>query len=229
MDYHQSHLFGLTRLLSAFVLLMISSGWQAQAADESGANASAVPSGGRWKIAPEFMIAAPQPLKIGVETYVNPSIRPVINFGYIKIPLGKERSASAMSIEAGARFSPWAKWNFFGAALGYRHLNFTTSIAAFKIEDESLASMASLDLNTFYFSPTVGCRFSLTQRLFIGFDVGTQIPLISSGSIRLEDKESGRNSDNNDRLRIDSDRSMSRIAGILIPQVTLLRLTWYLN
>ena len=175
------------------------------------------------------MIAVPQPLKLGVEAYVNPSIRPIFNLGYIKVPLGKNRSVTAASVEAGARFSPWAKWNFFGASLGYRHLNLTTDISAFKIEDESLASLASVDLNTFYFAPTWGCRFALTQRLFIGFDLGLQIPLISSGSLKLEDLQSGQNSDNNERLRIDSDLSMSRVAGLLIPQVTLVRLTWYLN
>lgn len=235
MDCHQSYLPRLSRRFSLigvfFILASIS--FQAQASDDAAASAAnaAAPSGffKGWKIAPEFMIALPQPLKLGVEAYKNPSIRPVFNFGYIKIPLGKGRSVTAASVEAGARFSPWAKWNFFGAAFGYRHLNLTTDISAFKIEDESLATLASVDLNTFYFAPTVGCRFSLTERLFIGFDVGTQIPLISSGSLRLEDTETGQNSDNNDRLRIDSDRSMSRVAGLLIPQVTLVRLTWYLN
>lgn len=234
MDCNQSSLFRPMNALivAALAVLPALLSYPTQAADEAAASQEKVTQPGffkGWKIAPEFMIAAPQPLKLGVEAYSNPSIRPVLNFGYIKVPFGINRSVTIASVEGGARFSPWAKWNFFGAAIGYRHLNLTTDISAFKIEGESLATVGSVDLDTFYFAPTWGCRFSLTQRLFIGFDVGAQIPLISTGALRLEDAQTGQNSENNEVLRTDSERSMSRLAGLLLPQVTLVRLTWYLN
>jgi hypothetical protein len=63
----------------------------------------------------------------------------------------------------------------------------------------------------------------------VGFDIGVQIPILASGEMYLEDSNTGKNSNNSETLKVNSDVAMGRIAQLPIPRITLIRFTWLLN
>lgn len=181
-------------------------------------------------LAPELAIALPQPLQIGLEAHYDPRFRAFADLGYLKLNIGgSSRSVTLYDVHAGARWSPWNRWFFFTGAFGYRRIQLVGDISALKISGESIASTGNADLQTFYFAPGFGFNWDLSRKLSLNFDLGYQLPLHSYGSLSFEDRSTGENSANSPRLRVDSDRAMSRVAAIPIPQLTLLRFVWRMD
>ena len=182
-------------------------------------------------------VALPQPLAVGVEASCQGSeriCREDLKFygtvGFFRWPITvAERSLSAFTLESGARYYPFKFPLYVSAGFGFRQLRLTTDVSSFTIEGESLATSGSLNLSTVYFTPTVGWTFSLSKDLFLGMEVGAQLPLIASGDLYLQDSATGANSDTSDTLKTNSATAMSRIARLPIPKFTLIRLTWYFH
>ena len=60
-------------------------------------------------------------------------------------------------------------------------------------------------------------------------DLGAQIPLIATGNMWLFDANNGQSSDNSSELQVESGTALNRIAGLIIPKLTLIRLTYDLD
>ena len=118
---------------------------------------------------------------------------------------------------------------FVSLGLGYRKIAITADLSTFKIEGESLATSATLNLGTLYFGPSVGWEFDLSRKLSLGVELGLQLTLVAGGSLYLEDSKTGANSDDSEVLRTNSSAAMGRIASLPLPKVTLFRLTYHLD
>lgn len=184
------------------------------------------------RISPQVALALPQPLAIGAETFRahDTALRGFGSIGYVPVPLpGSGKSLSIFSIQAGARYFPW-KRGFFGAfCLGYRHIAFSADTSAFKLDDVVVATNGTIDLHTVFLGSSLGAEFSLSQSLTFGFDLGLQLALMGSGRMNLVDSQTGTDSSNSDILAINDPSSMERVAKLLLPQITLFRLTWHLD
>ena len=177
--------------------------------------------------APEFGVTFPQPLRIGVEARTDTKVRYYFGGGYFKYPLGSStHQFSVMSFDGGARYFPHFYGLYASLGLGYRRVGVTTNVSAFQIEGQAVASSASLALNTIFFFPSIGINFGLTKKLFIGFDIGVQYALIAWGSLNMN--ADGLSTNSND-LQVDNGPAMNRVAGLLVPEITILRLSWVLD
>jgi len=192
---------------------------------------------GTLKLAEEFSLAAPQPLKLGAEIYCTADdffcserLRYYMNVGYIQYPFSSSSTSfSIFSVEAGTRYFPWQSVFYVGLGLGYRQMGVSANISAFQVEGETVATSANMNLSTPYLSPTLGVNISVGKSIFLGFDLGVQVPIFAAGSLKMIDSTTGTTSDTSAVLKVTSDRAMGRIAGLIIPTVTLIRFSYYMN
>lgn len=214
-------------VLSASAIPYAGSGIETEAAVT--ADPSAEP--GKLRISPEAAIALPQPIKIGAELALPglSRLRPYGDAGYAWVPFSSgSKSLRVYSLEAGARYFPWEERFFASAALGFRYLGFSTDVSSFKIDDQAVATDGTIATKAFYAGLTLGAEFPLTSKLSFGFDIGLQIPLVAWGSLDLSDSTTGADSSNSELLAVDSN-GISRIAKLVLPQITLFRLRWNLD
>jgi hypothetical protein len=113
--------------------------------------------------------------------------------------------------------------------MGYRKINFVTNFSPFTIDDVTMVTGGSLHLHTFYITPMIEGRFKISDRISIGCGIGAQIPILYTGNMDLENNTNGANSNTSDVLSVDSVLPMKRIAGIILPRITLFQLVWNLN
>lgn len=184
-----------------------------------------------YVFSPELSVAVPQPLNLGVEVYQGDQInfKFYLDAGYFQYPLSSSASFqfSIASIETGMRYSPYNNWWYLSLGMGFRNIRvMTTRISSFKIEDEVMATAGILGLSTFYFSPMLEARVSLSKSASVSFGVGVQISVFASGNLSLENSNTGANSDNSSTLAINSGTYISRIAAIIVPRVTLFRFSF---
>lgn len=187
----------------------------------------------------DMSLGLPQPLVVGAQVYCQGSewfcrkeLRGYANTGVFLMPFGSggKNSAFLFSAEFGGRYFPLqVPFNlpiYFSLGVGFRQLSLTADISSFKIAGETIATSGSLNLSSFYFYPTVGGEFQLTSSLVLSIDAGLQLPLLAAGNFYLVDATSGTNSNNSSNLATNSETAMGRIASLMIPCVTLARLTW---
>jgi hypothetical protein len=183
-------------------------------------------------ISPELMVSLPQPLMVGVEIHRGEGslFRMYMDGGYFKYPLSGDgkMAISTGTLESGFRLSPFQSWWSLSVGVGYRQFKYATnSLSSFSIDDEVLATEAAINLSTFYFSPMLEAKVNLSKSWELAFGLGVQIPIVGSGSITLLNSNDGTNSDNSDLLAVDSGNYISRVARLIVPRVTLFRLTWH--
>ena len=131
-------------------------------------------------------IGAMIPVKLGIETALNNSLRIIIEGGYGPYPQLGTLAPSAWGIETHAQFFPdWGPLVFLGG-LSYQtiHLSTRLDLSAFNGSNLGL-SQASLDFPMFSVLLGIGCNWRLTHPLSIGFDLGILIPLVSAGKLSL--------------------------------------------
>lgn len=222
MDYFKSSVFG------SLIALFLGLGSQAQALPSQISSIA-------WS--PEVIVALPQPLSFGAvfscegsSALCSKAWNYYSNVGFFRWPLAiSERSFAEWSAEVGVRYAPFSFPLFFSMGVGYRYLSVSAQMASFTIEGETLASSGSLNFSTPFLAPSVGWNFTLSRNLVLGLDLGIQVPFLSSGTLYLEDAKTGTNSDTSEVLKTNSSLQMGRIASLLIPKFTLVRLTWYFD
>ena len=143
-------------------------------------------------------------------------------------PLGaSEKSLSVFNLETGVRFFPFDLPFFTGFALGIRNISLNADLSNFRVDGASLASSATLSFSTVYVGPLLGIKWTLGNGFLLEANAGIQLALYASGSMNFMNGDTGANSNNSDTLQVDSKAAMSRIAGILLPSITLIRLIRY--
>lgn len=184
---------------------------------------------------PEFEVSFPQPLQVGVQlactgdTFLcHPSWKYYVDGGAFGVPLSSgSRNLNIFSVETGARFIPFSFPLTFALGIGYRYISFSTQdVSAFLLDGEAVASEASLNFATLYLGPSIGWDFALSDQLSLGIQAGVQLALIGNGSLFLSDKSTGANSANSALLATDSGAPLGRVASLVVPSLTLVRLTW---
>jgi hypothetical protein len=186
------------------------------------------------KVAQEYSLSLPQPIKVGGEAYCtndehfycSEKYRIYLNGGYAIYP-GSTFSFNIASIEGGVRYYPWNSMFYVGLGVGYRSINVSANISAFQIEGEVVATSATFSLQSPYFSPTAGVSIDVGKGISLGMDIGVQIAEFASGSVTLVNANNGTNSNNSTVLSVISDRAAGRVAGLIIPVVSLFKLTYY--
>lgn len=185
---------------------------------------------------PEVSVSLPQTLQLGVEGYCTEGafycmekLRGYVDMGGLIYPLAvSERSLSVFNLETGVRYFPSSvPFLFAGFALGLRNIGIKADMSAFHIDGAAIASSGTISLSTVYVGPLVGIKFSLGNGFLLEANAGIQLALYASGSMYLMNGETGANSNNSESLQVDSQVAMSRIAGILLPSVTVVRLIRY--
>lgn len=228
------------------VLLLITSFWSplSHASENSNENAALEPSSvdleavdpekdlQKIRISPEFTLGFPQPLMLGVELSreSNPEWRVYLDGGYFQYPLKiQTRGGSEYSVETGVRFSPLNNWFSMALGMGYRKIQAYVNTSAFTIDGATIVTDGVANLSTFYISPMLESRIHLSQKIDLMFGLGVQIPLIASGVMTLQNTNNSTNSSNSSILAIDQGDSTTRIAQLVLPRVTLLRLVWHFD
>lgn len=182
------------------------------------------------RIEPELALAAPQPIQVGIALSKTPTFAYYISTGFFMYPFTQStKSLLLYQFGAGVRFAPQDGPFYVAGELGFQNIQVSTDISSFKIEDEAIASNAVILLRSIYLAPSVGYRFALSRRITGSVELGAHIPVMPAGRMIIEDSASGRNSDNSAVLKVDSDTAFSRVAAIVLPKITLLRLTWRLG
>jgi hypothetical protein len=173
-------------------------------------------------------VTLPQPLIVGTEfTLIHfPQFRPYIEGGYFRYNFGsdRERSFKTLSINLGLKYFPWQSGFYTNASLGYRRLGFEADITNLQVDGEPLAKKADTNLDAAILGLSTGYRFDVSPSLSLGFDVGIQISLIHGGSLKFKDVQNEATSD----LQVDDESFTSRISGLVIPQISIIRLNWKL-
>lgn len=188
-----------------------------------------------FHVAPVIGISFPQPVVIGVETscegeskFCSRHLRYGWEGGFVPLSLSSgQRKLSIFSTQAGVRYFPSARgtgW-VFGLGLGFRRISFSTDLSAFKLNNEVLASSATLTTSSLFLAPSVGGRWNLTQNLQIAVDLGIQLAVVSSGGLEFVNNRADR--DPAVDLATDT-ASIQRLGSLKIPQITLTRLIYNL-
>jgi hypothetical protein len=176
-------------------------------------------------------ITVPQPITIGVERKLDAIDQLSVFFegGWFKYSFGENKSRSVMdyTLVSGVRYHPFLNWLTLTGELGFRHIGVTVDISNLKMDGQSLANTAHMDVNALFAGILVGGQWFLSQRVAIGFDVGLQfsVPLAHGGAVDII--QSPDQVDGSD-LTVDDEEAMKRISGIPIPQIALVRFVWYI-
>lgn len=200
-------------------------------AAEEPANMAALIESRSWTLEPEFAVNLPQPLIIGIRAH-RPGETQLSWFadgGYFYFPIGggSGRYFNAFSLQAGARYSPREGLPYFAsAALGYRSLGVTLDMSNYTIDGVAPANQAAVNLYTLHAQLAVGAEWKISRRLALGFDLGVQIPVLGWGGMNLLNTATGENSSNSATLAVDGSTAIGRWARLILPQATLIRLTW---
>lgn len=176
----------------------------------------------------EVGLSFPQPLFFGLFTHpvTKSSIQFYGDVGFFRWPIfGSGRGILSYGIEVGARVAPIKPWWIFFVGIGYRSLSYEANLSQFTIEGEQVATSATLRVGAVYLTLGTGVRFGVSDRISLGTDIGVQIPMIPVGSMNLENAATGEDSSSSETLSVDP-VSARFISGLIIPQLTLLRMTY---
>lgn len=185
----------------------------------------------RWS--PEASVALPLPLQLGasVASIDHPALHVYANVGYFRMGLNSgTRAISIYGLETGGRWYPGEGAFFAAAGFGVRHVGLRVSGATFNFANGSPGvTSGTIALTTPYFCPKIGMDFKLSRRLSLGFDLGVQLPFFASGSLALQNANTGADSDTSSLLQVNSSIAMARVAGLILPQITLFRFEYHLD
>ena len=184
---------------------------------------------------PEVSVSLPQTIQLGVEGYCTEGaffcmekLRGYVDMGGLMYPLVEsDKSLSVFNLETGVRYFPSSSPFFAGFALGFRNVGLKADLSALRVDGAALASSAAINLSTVYVGPLMGVKFTLGNGFLLEANAGIQLPLYASGYMYLLNGDTGANSNNSEELQVDSKIAMTRIAGILLPSLTMIRLIRY--
>lgn len=187
--------------------------------------------GAEWRWGTHLGVSFPELLQLGVRTRCQQECLPMLqdlefhlSGGGMLYPwVRSDRSFEVLGVQAGTRWFPGQSSFFLLMDLGYRHVGVAADLSFLQIEGETVASSTSVSFSTLYVKPGFGVSFSLGQSWRFEMELGVQLPWLSSGRMSFLNQATGENSSNSARLQTNSDVAMSRIAGLILPQVTLAR------
>jgi hypothetical protein len=188
------------------------------------------------RVGPELALGLPQALQLGVEGYCTQesaicaeNLRVYFDIGGLQYPLSSlsQKSLGIFDLETGFRYFFSNGALFTGVALGFRNINLSADLSSFQIDGVVLATNASVSLSTLYVGPLLGVRFLLGNGFAFEADAGLQFAVYATGFMYLKNGSTGANSNNSSNLQVDSGVAISRLASLLLPSLTLVRIVRY--
>jgi hypothetical protein len=182
-------------------------------------------------IASELSLSFPQPLQVGFELTRTPGARWKIfgDTGIFALPLhSKDKSFKMFSFQGGVRYLPLRNRLFSVIGVGFRQASFSTNTSAFRIDDEVLATDGSITLRTLFIRLGIGVVFRLGEKLMFGMDAGYQFALLGGASLVFANSQTQQNSSSSGLLAVRSE-SLVRIARLGVSQITLMRLSYFMD
>jgi hypothetical protein len=170
---------------------------------------------------PMLTIGVPVPIALGLNWKINSEWSTLLNAGYAPIPFILNGAMSAGHIEWVGRWHFLSGSTFLWAALGYQSVHFSTRLNLGTLSVDPRPVEATLYLKSFYIALGPGYMWKLSDHLYLGFNVGIQIPLMATGGIDVKEDNSAGNS-----LENSAQDAMSYFAGYAIPRISLLQLGW---
>ena len=171
---------------------------------------SAIADVPKWEASTGF----PQLLRAGKYGYAMGELDGYWNLGYMKFGVGKVGFES-YGVEAGLR-TPIYKKLFGSLSAGWMSFTGAADVTGVAVDGASVANSVTVQLLGFYFMPSLGGRFPITDSIEYGFDIGLQIPVLAWGFIAA---------DGNSSL-ITQGGGIQRLAYLPLPHITLIRISW---
>lgn len=168
------------------------------------------------------MVTFPQPWEIGVEIepYENSSWKPYLDGGYFSLPLQHHMANFSLStIQCGIRYFRPSRTFFWSFGMGYRRSELLADSRLLKLDEQWTVNEGKISLNSIFGQIGVGWIFKIQQKIDLGIDLGYQLPWVGGASLHLQDSGA---------ILVRAD-SISRIARLALPQITLLRLAVHLE
>lgn len=150
-----------------------------------------------------------------------------IDGGYFKLASSPNDFIELFDVQMGTRFYPLNRWSFLSQAVGYRVLNLSRDISTFKIASNSPATSGELNLKTLFYFPAIGLSWEVSESITLETELGVQVALTADGLLNLKNAATGQDSTNTPDLATDSKVAMSRIASLIVPELTLIRLIYH--
>lgn len=151
------------------------------------------------------------------------------DFGYLKYASSPNDSLELFDIQLGARYFPLNSWSFISQAVGYRAFSLSRDISTFKIASSSPATSGELNLKTLFYFPALGLSWRVSDSVTLETELGVQISLYADGLLNIKNSVTGQDSTNSPDLATDSKTAMSRIASLIIPELTLVRMIYHFD
>ncbi len=159
------------------------------------------------------------PLRLGVEMSLGDQWDGVLEAGYGPYPKIGTLDLSSSAIESRAHFYPGWGPLYFGGGLGYQIFHIGTSIDLAQLLPMPGHSNASFTFQIFYLSLGLGGRWNLSEPLTIGFDLGCQIPLLSTGSLAVPNRTI-----ESQQLADSASKALGYLSNLLLPRVNLIKI-----
>ncbi len=136
---------------------------------------------------PTFTLGVPVPFTLGLYQPLSPNWSVFAAIGYSPLPFLLNGAFVAGRLEGGARWHPFAGAFYLGTGLGYQTLRYTTALNLGSLSGDVDTSASTVYLNSIYFLVGAGWFWQLSERFFLGVELGAQIPLAGSGGVSVGD------------------------------------------
>lgn len=163
----------------------------------------------KWEASTGF----PQLLRAGKTGYNMGGFEGYWNVGFFQLGVSRVWLQS-YGVEAGLR-TPIYKKLFASLGLGFMSFRGAGDVSSVQVDGAAVANNVSVHTLGFYFMPSIGGRFPLSEAIEYGFDIGIQIPVLAWGYVAV---------DGNAGLA--SQSGIERLAYLPLPHITLVRISW---
>lgn len=176
-----------------------------------------------------FSMGAPAILNLRLDAEVGDDLELGLAWGGMVVPLPSIQLQQWNADLSGRYFH---KGRTFFTGLTFRYLGVGVdgrSVLARSSEDAATEENPELRMGGLYIVPHVGCRFKVSRRMTLSFDLGLQLPIFTFGSIhssRATQPTGAGPSEIYQEIDRASSRPLSWLARTPIPAVSLFALTW---
>jgi hypothetical protein len=170
---------------------------------------------------PFFSLGLPVPVSLGVQYSADPEFSAFMSAGYIPITITSNFSYNSGHLEVWGRWHPFLGAFFIGSMAGYQNLQVRTNLNLGSLSPEGVPIDTVISLNSFYLGIGLGWMWAISSKLYLGFDLGIQVPFFANGGVSVNSTSSA-----GQDLQKASTDAFSYFAYFPLPRINLLRVGW---